>query len=215
METDGAEFLNFLTAPPSSAIPPLSPPIACSTAAKFNRLRVPKQTTMKILFTTAACLLLLGMAGQSLAAKNLVAGVGPVNTVSSWSNYSALNLISGADLFPVVSKTTVLYVAFTSGTEADIGNMILYKTALRGSKVTAVTPVTLGGVSNPIIHLTDKTVCKVQPVSQAHPCIVRLDALTLTLSAASDYYFVTYFSTGSNNGSLGVAGAALPTSRDR
>jgi hypothetical protein len=169
---------------------------------------------MKVFFTTAACfLLLLGTAAQSFAAgKNLVAGVGPVNTVSQWSNYSALNVISGTDLFPVVSKTTVLYVAFTSGTEADIGNMVLYKTASRGSKITAVTPVTFGGISNPIIHLTDKTVCKIQPVSLAHPCIVRLDALTLTLSAASDYYFVTYFSSGSNNGSLGVAGAALPTS---
>jgi hypothetical protein len=163
-------------------------------------------------FATSA-LLIFGMAAQSFAAgKNLVAGVGPVTSVGAWSNYSALNVISGPALFPVASKTTVFYIGFTAGTEADIGNMVLYKTAARGAKITAVTPVTLKGVSNPTISLTDKTVCKVQPVSVTHPCIVRLDSLTLSLSAAFDYYFVMYFTSSSNNGPLGGASPSFSTS---
>ena len=62
---------------------------------------------------------------------NIVAGVGgPVSSSNQWENYSALNLIAGAFIFPAVAqvKTTVLYIGFTAGTEADIGNMVLYTT---------------------------------------------------------------------------------------
>jgi hypothetical protein len=144
---------------------------------------------------------------------NLVAGVGgPVSSSNQWSNYSALNLIAGAFIFPAVAsvKTTVLYIGFTAGTEADLGNMVLYTTKRGNSKITAVTPVKLKGVSNPIISLTNKKVCPTQPVSVTNPCVVRLDPMTLTLSTLSDYYFVMYLSTSNNNATLGAANAQYP-----
>src|ERR1700686_474407 len=144
---------------------------------------------------------------------NLVAGVGgPVSSSNEWANYSALNLIAGAFIFPAVSsvKTTVLYIGFTAGTEADIGNMVLYTTKRGNYKITAVTPVKLKGVSNPIISLTNKKVCPTQPISTTNPCVIRLDPITLTLSTLSDYYFVLYFGNNSNNASVGAANAQFP-----
>jgi hypothetical protein len=144
---------------------------------------------------------------------NLVAGVGgPVSTSSQWENYSALNLIAGAFIFPAVAqvKTTALYIGFTAGTEADIGNMVVYTTKRGGSKITAVTPVKLKGVSNPIISLTNKKVCPTQPISTSNPCVVRLDPITLALSTLSDYYFVMYLTSNSNNAVLGAANSQYP-----
>lgn len=133
---------------------------------------------------------------------NLERGVvGPVSANVSWSGYSALSLVPGAGLIPSAkpSKTTAFYLGFTAGTTADVSNMVLYTTARGSSTITAVTPVTLGGISNPSINLASKTVCPVQPPSAANPCIVHLDALTLTLSALSDYYLVVYFTANDNN----------------
>ena len=144
---------------------------------------------------------------------NLVAGVGgPVSTSSQWENYSALNLIAGAFIFPAVAqvKTTALYIGFTAGTEADIGNMVVYTTKRGGSKITAVTPVKLKGVSNPIISLTNKKVCPTQPISTSNPCVVRLDPIKLALSTLSDYYFVMYLTSNSNNAVLGAANSQYP-----
>jgi hypothetical protein len=144
---------------------------------------------------------------------NLVAGVGgPVSSSNQWSDYSALNLIAGAFIFPAVAsvKTTVLYIGFTAGTEADIGNMVLYTTKRGNSKIAAVTPVKLKGVSDPIISLTNKKVCPTQPVSVTNPCVIRLDPMALTLSTLSDYYFVMYLSTSNNNATLGAANAQYP-----
>jgi hypothetical protein len=162
------------------------------------------------------CLFTMAMAEQRPATAppiNLVAGVGgPVGSSNDWSNYSALNLIAGALIFPATSgtTTTALYVGFTQGTQADVGNMVLYTTKRGSTKITAVTPVKLKGVSNPIISLSSKKVCPVQPVSTANPCIIHLDTLNLTLSTLSDYYFVIYFATSSNNGNVGGANAAYP-----
>ena len=144
---------------------------------------------------------------------NLVAGVGgPVSSSNQWENYSALNLIAGAFIFPAVAqvKTTVLYIGFTGGTEADIGNMVVYSTKRGGNKITKAIPVKLKGVSNPIISLTSKKTCPTQPISVSNPCVIRLDPMTLTPSTLSDYYFVMYFSTSSNNASLGAANAQYP-----
>ena len=144
---------------------------------------------------------------------NLVAGVGgPVSSSNQWSDYSALNLIAGAFIFPAVAtvKTTVLYIGFTGGTEADIGNMVLYSTKRGNSKITAVTPVKLKGVSDPIISLTNKKVCPSQPISVTNPCVVRLDPMTLNLSTLSDYYFVMFLSTSNNNATVGAANAQYP-----
>ena len=144
---------------------------------------------------------------------NLVAGVGgPVSSSNQWENYSALNLIAGAFIFPAVAtvKTTVLYIGFTGGTEADIGNMVLYTTKRGNTKITAVTPVKLKGVSNPIISLTNKKVCPTQPLSTTNPCVIRLDPMTLTPSTLSDYYFVMYLANNTNNESVGAANSQYP-----
>jgi len=142
-----------------------------------------------------------------------VAGVGgPVSQNTNWENYSALDLVAGAFIFPAVAqvKTTAFYIGFTAGTEADIGNMVLYTTKRGNYKITAVTAVKLKGVSDPIISLTNKKVCPTQPITVANPCVIRLDPITLTLSTLSDYYFVVYFSNNSNNASVAAANAQFP-----
>ena len=132
--------------------------------------------------------------------QNLVAGVSGHLSPSfeDWAGRSAINVIPGAALFPVSSPTTVLYIGFTQGQVADISNMVLYTTNRQSPFITAVTPVTLNGVSNPSIQLEDTGVCPIEP-SQATPCIVRLDPMALTLSALNDYYFVVYFTDNSLN----------------
>ncbi len=165
----------------------------------MKNLKLKKPTLL--IFAIAVAFLASTVVAQqppATAPINLVAGVGgPVSSSNQWSNYSALNLIAGAFIFPAVAsvKTTVLYIGFTAGTEADLGNMVLYTTKRGNSKITAVTSVKLKGVSNPIISLTNKKVCPTQPVSVTNPCVVRLDPMTLTLSTLSDYYFVMYLST--------------------
>lgn len=171
---------------------------------------------MKSFYRIAASILLtFVMIAQGVAASppmNLVIGVqGPLISSPGWENYSAINVISGSSLLPITSTTTVLYIGFTGGTFADINNMVLYTIKRDGSKITAVTPVKLGGISNPIINLTDKNVCPNQPVSNTNPCIVRLDPIALSLSPASDYYFVAYFTNNTNNSTLGVAAPEFPT----
>jgi hypothetical protein len=116
-----------------------------------------------------------------------------------------LSLIPGAGLIPVTSTTTVFYLGFTAGTEADVSNMVLYTTARGSSTITAVTPVKLGGVSNPTIDLASTKVCPVVEISDFNPCIVRLDPTTITLSALNDYYLVVYFTASdSNNSAIGL-----------
>jgi hypothetical protein len=152
--------------------------------------------------TGALLIALLIVQAPFVMASNWVAGVGTTSSVGEWSNYSAINIIAGPTIFPLTSTKTVFYIAFTGGTEADIGNMVLYTTATRQSTIASVTPVTLGGVKNPTIDLTNKKVCKTQPVSAANPCVIKLDPVTLKLLPQNDYYFVIYFVSDSNNGSL-------------
>ncbi len=171
--------------------------------------------TVLIFAVAFACFAKTSVAQQPPAGApiNLVAGVGgPVSSSNQWENYSALNLIAGAFIFPAVAgvKTTVLYIGFTAGTEADIGNMVLYTTKRGNYKISAVTPVKLKGVSNPIISLTNKKVCPVQPISITNPCVIRLDPIKLTPTTLSDYYFVMYFANNSNNESVGAANAQYP-----
>jgi hypothetical protein len=139
-------------------------------------------------------------------AENLVRGVvGPVTSNSSWSGFSALSLIPGAALIPVTSTNTVFYLGFTAGTRADISNMVLYTTPRGSLTISAVTPIQLGGISNPSIDLGDPSVCPVQEISNFNPCIVRLDPTKIVLSALSDYYLVVYFTASdSNNGAIGA-----------
>jgi hypothetical protein len=170
---------------------------------------------LQIFAIAFACLASPTVAQQrpATAPINLVAGVGgPVSSSNQWEDYSALNLIAGAFIFPAVAQiqTTVLYIGFTAGTEADIGNMVLYATKRGNSKITAVTPLKLKGVSNPIISLTNKKVCPTQPISTTNPCVIRLDPLTLTPSTLSDYYFVMYFASNSNNATVGAANSQYP-----
>ena len=157
------------------------------------------------MFAVAAC----GFAQDGPLVKaplNLERGVtGPVTGNTSWAGYSALNVIPGAVLIPITSKTTGFYLGFTAGTTADVSNMVLYTTVRGSSTISAVTPVTYSGVSNPSINLASKTVCAVQPLSTGSPCIVRLDPITLSLSALSDYYVVVYFTASdANNNAVGA-----------
>jgi hypothetical protein len=134
--------------------------------------------------------------------QNLVRGViGPAGSNSSWANYSVFNLVPGSGLFPISSSTTVFYFGFTAGTEADISNMVAYTTARGSLTITAVTPVTLGGVSNPSILLSNSSVCPVAP-SQTTPCIVRFDPTALAMSPSSDYYFTIYYANNTNNSNI-------------
>jgi hypothetical protein len=138
--------------------------------------------------------------------ENLVRGiVGPVTNNTSWSGFSALSLIPGAALIPITSTNAVFYLGFTAGTRADVSNMVLYTTPRGSLTISAVTPVKLGGISNPSIDLGDITVCPVQEISNFNPCVVRLDPTKITLSALSDYYLVVYFTASdSNNSSIGA-----------
>jgi hypothetical protein len=141
--------------------------------------------------------------------QNLVRGViGPVGNSASWQNYTVVNLVPGSGLFPITSSTTVFYYGFTAGTEADISNMVVYTTPHGSLTISAVTPVTLGGISHPSIVFS--SACPVTP-SSATPCIVRFDPTTLTMSPTSDYYFAVYFtSNDNNNATLGGAAANPP-----
>ncbi len=163
-------------------------------------------TLILMIFGVSVCGFSQRMTAQKPAAatQNLVRGVvGPPGSNSEWSNYSVFNLVPGSGLFPITSSTTVFYFGFTAGTEADIANMVVYTTARGSLTITAVTPVTLGGVSNPSILLSNTSVCPVAPSTTA-PCIVRFDPTTLTMTPSSDYYFVVYFTNDNNN--QGIAG---------
>ncbi len=140
------------------------------------------------------------------AAENLESGiVGSVGSNSNWSGWSEVSLIPGAGLMPITSTKTTFYLGFTGGSRADINNMVLYTTERGKSKITAVTHVTLDGVSDPTIDLASATVCPGGAISTENPCIVRLDPTTITLSALNDYYLAVYFtSSDSHNESLSV-----------
>jgi hypothetical protein len=140
--------------------------------------------------------------GFSQVKENLVRGViGAAGSNSSWSTYSVFSLIPGSALFPVSSSTTTFYFGFTAGTEADIGNMVVYTTPRGSLTISAVTPVTYAGISHPSIDIGTAGVCPVAP-SVTTPCIVRFDPTTLTMSPSSDYYFVVYFANSTNNGAI-------------
>jgi len=179
----------------------------------LNRLRLITPTLLMFAIAFACVPIAVAQHSPVAAPINLVAGVGgPVSSSNQWQNYSALNLIAGAFIFPAVAtvKTTVLYIGFTGGTEADIGNMVLYTTKRGNTKIKAVTPVKLKGVSNPIISLTNKNVCPTQPLSTSNPCVIRLDPITLTPSTLSDYYFVMYLANNTNNETVGAANSQYP-----
>jgi hypothetical protein len=179
----------------------------------LSHLTTPTLLISAILFACLANTAVAQKPPTTIPPINLVAGVGgPVSSSNQWEDYSALNLIAGAFIFPAVAqvKTTVLYIGFTGGTEADIGNMVLYTTKRGNSKITAVRPVKLKGVSNPIISLTNKTVCPTQPISVSHPCVIRLDPMILTPSTLSDYYFVMFLANNTNNAAVGAANAQYP-----
>jgi len=136
--------------------------------------------------------------------QNLVRGVlAPFGSNSEWANYSLLNEIPGSALYPISSSTTVFYWGFAAGTTADITNMVLYTTAHGSLKITAITPVTFGGISNPSISLSNTSVCPVQPLSTTSPCIVKFDPVSIALSPASDYYLTVYFTNDTNNQTIG------------
>jgi len=166
---------------------------------------------MKLAFKIATLALMTIVVSQpgvaAPTAVNLARGViGPVSADSDWANYSVFNIIPGSALLPAAYPKSVFYLGFTGGSEAEIGNMVVYTTARGSSTITAVTPVTRGGSSSPTIDLASPSVCAVAP-STSTPCIVRLDPTTLAMSPASDYYLVVFFVSDTNNASIIAAQA--------
>src|SRR5580658_9825592 len=142
-------------------------------------------------FALMMCLLAVGVLAQAPATTplaNLTEGQGAISSSGnpSWDGLSELVLIPGAALMGASSTTTALYLGFTGGSTADIDNMVLYTTARNGSTITATRKLTLGGVSDPSIHLTSTSICPTQPVSATAPCIVRLDTIKSALSPLDD-----------------------------
>ena len=163
-------------------------------------------------FATSAlitCILAAGALAQTplTTLSNLTEGEGTITgTGSVWNGYSELVLIPGASLLGVKSATTSFYIGFTGGSTADIGNMVLYKTARSGNTILSVSKVKFVGVSNPSINLASTAVCPVQPVSVANPCIIRLDPVKPALSTLNDYYLVLFFTNDGNNSHVNAAG---------
>ncbi len=144
---------------------------------------------------------------------NLTEGQGAIASSGnpSWDGLSEFVLIPGAALMGASSSTTALYIGFTGGSEADIGNMVHYEVPRNGSTVIKVEKVTLGLSSSPSIVLTNTSVCPVQPVSVTNPCIVRLDTVKLALSPLYDYYLTIYFTLDTNNEQIkGVGQTSWP-----
>jgi hypothetical protein len=172
------------------------------TVSKFAGLTL-------LLFVVTFC----SASEKTTAPLNLVRGsVGPFASNSSWSDYSVVTFIPGPSLIPVTSTQTVLYLGFAGGSEADIGNMVLYTTARGGTTITAVTPVKLGGSSSPSIMLSSTSVCPNPPLSTSNVCIVRLDPTPIVLSATNDYYFAVFFPNDSNNSGITAAQAQFSLS---
>ncbi len=143
-----------------------------------------------------------------VALANLTEGQGTITSSGnpSWDGFSQFVLIPGASLMGASSSTTAFYIGFTGGSEADIGNMVLYKVPRNGSTVLSAAKLTLGATSSPSIILTNTSVCPTQPVSVTHPCIVRLDTVKMALSPLYDYYFTIYFTLDTNNETISGVG---------
>ena len=170
---------------------------------------------MNIFYKLAmSALMLAGLAGTAVAqVANLTEGQGTITNIAnpSWDGYSEVILIPGASLMGHRSRTTALYLGFTGGTEADIGNMVLYQTARNATSVLRVIKVTLGATQSPQINLASSSVCPAQPVSVSTPCIVRLDTLNFGLLTSNDYYLAIYFALDVNNETIsGVGQSASP-----
>ncbi len=175
---------------------------------------------MKNLYKLATMMLMTAVLALSAFAQepvpatalaNLTEGQGVIASTGSqaWDGISEFVLIPGASLMGASSTTTALYLGFTGGSEADIGNMVLYSTARNGSTVVKVTKVTLGSSSTPSINLTSTSVCPIQPVSVTNTCFVRLDTVKAALSPLDDYYFTVYFTLDTNNEKISGIGQSI------
>lgn len=152
--------------------------------------------SMSFMVILAALSLVAGAQQSPAVPRNLLPGIGPLLLPGGSSNWTGISLVEnlpGTSLYPITSDKTVLYIGFSAGTTVEIGNMVLYTTARENATITAVTPVKLGGASNPSITLTDTKICPNQPLSGTDPCIIRLDPINLSLSPQNDYYFTVYF----------------------
>jgi hypothetical protein len=172
-----------------------------------------KLAALTLMMTVLAVSAFAQEQAPAAALANLTEGRGTITNSGnqSWDGLSEFVLIPGAALMGASSTTTALYLGFTGGSTADIGNMVLYETPRNGSTVLKITKVTLGGTSSPSINLTSTSVCPVQPVSVTNPCIVRLDTVKLALSPLDDYYFTIYFTLDTNNEKIsGVGQTGFP-----
>ncbi|HSZ61226.1 MAG TPA: hypothetical protein VK828_05490 [Terriglobales bacterium] len=176
----------------------------------FCKLATVMLITTMLMMTVLALSAFAQEPSPAIALANLTEGQGTLASTGgqSWDGLSEFVLIPGASLMGATSTTTALYIGFTGGSEADIGNMVLYETPRNGSTVLKVTKLTLGAISDPSINLTSTSVCPVQPVSATNPCIIRLDTVKLALSPLDDYYFTIYFTLDTNNEKISGLGQA-------
>ena len=102
---------------------------------------------MTVLAVTASAQAL----GPETTLANLTEGQGAIGSNSNpqWDGLSELVLIPGAALIGASSTSTSLYLGFTGGSEADIGNMVVYEVPRNSSTVLKVEKVTLGGTQSP------------------------------------------------------------------
>src|SRR5580658_167171 len=121
--------------------------------------------------------------GPETTLANLTEGQGTIANSGNpqWDGFSELVLIPGASLMGASSSSTALYITFTGGTEADIGNMVLYSTLRGNDAVIKATKVTLGGLSDPSINLTSTSVCPNGAPTVTVPCTIRLDTVKAAL----------------------------------
>jgi len=176
----------------------------------FNKLA-------KFVLTPALMMLVLAASafaqapGPQTTLANLTEGQGTIDSGGNpqWDGYSELVLIPGASLIGASSTSTALYITFTGGTEADIGNMVLYSTLRGNDAVIKATKVTLGSSSDPSINLASTSVCPNGAPTVTTPCIIRLDTVKAALSTLDDYYFVIYFTLDTNNEKITGAGQSI------
>lgn len=167
-----------------------------------------KLATLTLIMMVVAASALAQEEAPAVALANLTEGQGTITSSGgqTWDGISEIVLIPGASLMGASSATTALYLGFTGGSTADVGNMVVYEVPRGGSTVIKVTKVTLGASSTPSINLTSPSVCPVQPVSVTNPCIVRLDTVKLPLSPLYDFYFTIYFTLDTNNEKISGVG---------
>lgn len=165
---------------------------------------------MKRISSLLLSLVLLLSSAFGAAEFNRFVGITPSGGQAiHWANDSIMVLLGGNQLLPVpsgipVGGVTKIRIGFTGGTQADIGNIVLYKTDQYTHVVESSVQLT---------YLTQSAFSLTIPAgtSVSAPAVFELDqisATNYTPDTTHDYFVVVYFTNTANNGNLVVATAA-------